>query len=186
MKSNRIMCLAVVTLFIFSFACQTTPPPPGVQTGPGAKAQSSATPPSGDVPAALPDKAFKAEITLVDPPAKLRAGQKETIRIKIKNASDSMWWARGGRVNTRNDNKYYIAVGDRWLKSDGSLLTNMDGRYGIPKDLAAAEETEVPLSITAPKEPGDYTLEIDLVQEQVAWFSEKGSPTAKTKISVVK
>jgi hypothetical protein len=186
MKTTIFATIISILILASMCGCQTTPPPPGVQTGPGAKVQSSATPPNGDVPAALPDKAFKAEITLVDPPAKLRAGQKETIRIKIKNASDSMWWARGGRVNTRNDNKFYIAVGDRWLKSDGSLLTNMDGRYGIPKDLAAGEETEVPLSITAPKEPGDYTLEIDLVQEQVAWFSEKGSPTAKTKISVVK
>jgi len=137
-------------------------------------------------PSALPNKGFKAEITLIDPPTKLRVGQKETIRVKVKNSSDVMWWSRGARINTRPDNKFYIAVGNRWLKSDGSLLTNMDGRYGIPKDLAAAEETEVPLSITAPKEPGDYTLEIDLVQEQVAWFSEKGSPTAKTKITVVK
>jgi len=42
------------------------------------------------------------------------------------------------------------------------------------------------LGITAPKSPGDYTLEIDMVQEGVAWFSEKNSPTAKTKITVVK
>ena len=138
------------------------------------------------MPSALPNNGFKAEITLIDPPAKLRTGQKETIRVKVKNASDVMWWARGARINTRPDNKFYIAAGDRWLKSDGSLLTNMDGRYGIPKDLAPGEETELPLLITAPKEPGDYTLEVDLVQEQVAWFSEKGSPTAKTKITIVK
>jgi hypothetical protein len=29
-------------------------------------------------------------------------------------------------------------------------------------------------------------LEIDLIQEQVAWFSEKGSTTAKAKVTVVK
>jgi hypothetical protein len=97
-----------------------------------------------------------------------------------------MWWARGAQVNTRQDNKFYLAAGNRWLKADGELLTNMDGRYGISKDLAPGEEAEVPLGITAPKNPGDYILEIDLVQEGVAWFSDKGSPTARTKISVVK
>jgi len=97
-----------------------------------------------------------------------------------------MWWARGGPINTRPDNKFYLAAGNRWLKSDGSLLTNMDGRYGIGKDLKPGEETEVPLTVTAPKGPGDYILEVDLVQEQVSWFSEKGSPTAKTRITVVR
>ena len=72
------------------------------------------------------------------------------------------------------------------MKADGSLLTNMDGRYGITKDLKPGEEDEVPLLVTAPTTPGDYTLEVDVVQEAVAWFSDKGSPTAKTKISVVR
>jgi hypothetical protein len=152
--------------------------------GPGQAQAASPTPPTE--PVALPDKGFKAAITLVDPPAKLRAGQKETIRVKIKNDSPVMWWARGAQTNTRSDNKFYLATGNRWLKPDGALLTNMDGRYGLGKDLAPGAETEVPLVITAPKEPGEYTLEIDLIQEQVAWFSDKGSPTARTKITVVK
>jgi hypothetical protein len=144
------------------------------------------TPQPPSEPAALPSSAFKAAITLVDPPDKLRAGQKETVRVKIKNNSDVTWWARGAPVNTRPDNKFYIAAGNRWLKADGGLVTNMDGRYGISKDLAPGEEAEVPLLITAPKDAGDYVLEVDLIQEQVAWFSEKGSPTAKAKITVVK
>src|SRR5438477_13052462 len=101
MKSDRIICLVVVTLFIFSFACHTSPPPPGVQS------QSPATRQSGETPGPLPDRAFKAEITLVDPPVKLRAGQKETIRVQVKNSSDVMWWSRGGRINTRSDNNFY-------------------------------------------------------------------------------
>jgi len=137
-------------------------------------------------PSALPSSGFRAAITLIDPPAKLRAGQKETVRVKIKNNSDVQWWSRGSRVNTRSDNKFYMATGNRWLKADGSLLTNMDGRYGIGANLAPGEETEVPLLVTAPKDAGDYTLEIDVIQEGVAWFSDKGSPTAKTKITVVK
>jgi hypothetical protein len=145
---------------------------------------STPAPPSE--PSALPSSGFKAAITLVDPPDKLRVGQKETVRVKIKNNSDVMWWSRGAPANTRSDNKFYLAAGNRWLKADGGLLTNMDGRYGLSKDLAPGEEAEVPLVITAPKDPGEYTLEIDVVQEGVAWFSEKGSPTAKAKVTVVK
>jgi hypothetical protein len=143
-------------------------------------------PMANSTPGPLPETAFRAQITIVNPPAKLRVGQKETLTLKIKNASDVFWWSRGGAVNTRPDNRFYLAAGNRWLKPDGSLLTNMDGRYGIGKDLKPGEETEIPLGITAPKEPGEYTLEVDLIQEQVTWFSDKGSPTAKAKVTVVK
>lgn len=179
MRIKSFIWILIVAMILFALACAGKAPGPVVQTQP-AKGQ----PPSE--PSALPSNGFKAEITIIEPPAKLRSGQKETVRVKVKNASDVMWWSRGAPTNTRPDNKFYLAAGNRWLKSDGSLFTNMDGRYGIDKDLKPGEDTEVPLVITAPKDPGEYTLEVDLVQEQVAWFSEKGSPTAKAKITVVK
>jgi hypothetical protein len=179
MRIKSFIWILTVGLIVFALACAGKTPGPVVQTQP-----PKDQPPSE--PAALPTSGFKAEITLVEPPAKLRSGQKETVRVKIRNASDVTWWSRGAPTNTRPDNRFYLAAGNRWLKSDGSLLTNMDGRYGIGKDLKPGEDTEVPLVITAPADPGEYTLEVDLVQEQVAWFSEKGSPTAKAKITVVK
>ena len=178
MRIKSFIWLLPLAMILFVLACEKTPAPV-VQTQP-----PKAQPPSE--PAALPSNGFKAEITLIEPPTKLRSGQKETVRVKIKNASEVAWWARGAPVNTRPDNKFYLAAGNRWLKADGTLHTNMDGRYGIARDLKPGEETEVPLVITAPNEPGEYTLEVDVIQEQVAWFSDKGSPTAKTKITVVK
>lgn len=138
-------------------------------------------------PRALPDNGFKAQLTLPDAPAKLRAGQQERVQVRVRNASEVMWWARGGEQNERSDNKFYLAAGNRWFKADGStLVTDMDGRHGLLKDLKPGEEGEVPLLVTAPKEPGEYVLEVDLVQEQVAWFSDKGSQTARAKVTVVR
>ena len=157
----------------------------GSQKPGGNNATTANTAPSPDLPyatAPLPENGYKAKITLLDPPTKLRAAQKVTIQVKAQNASDVPWKVRGGG----EDNKFYIAVGDRWLEQDGTLITAQDGRYGLSRNLKPGEETEVPLLITAPKDPGDYVLEVDLVQEQVAWFHDKGSPTAKTKISVVR
>jgi len=62
----------------------------------------------------------------------------------------------------------------------------MDGRIGLAKDLRPNEETEVSLAITAPTNPGNYVLDVDMVQEQVSWFHDKGSPTARTNITVVR
>ncbi len=175
----RATFIAFVMIGIVATACKQKP------TTNTAAPVNASRPVGNKTPGPLPDRAFKAQIALPDPPTKLRAGQKETIAVKVKNASDVSWWARGGEINDRADNKFYIAIGDRWLDKDGKLLTEMDGRLGISKDLKPGEEVELPLLITAPKEPGNYILEVDLVQEQVAWFSDKGSPTARTKVTVV-
>jgi hypothetical protein len=151
-----------------------------------ANSNGAAQPVVSKTPGPLPDAGFKAQITLPEAPPKLRAGQKETVQVHIRNASDVFWWARGGETNDRSDNWFYLAAGNRWLKPDGSLVTDMDGRYGISKDLKPGDETEIPLTVTAPKEPGEYLLEVDLVQEQVSWFSDKGSPTARAKVTVVR
>lgn len=178
MKSFVSASLLVLVLVVT--ACTRNNPTTNVQP-------SNPTPPvSSKTPGPLPERGFRAQIALIDPPSKLRVTQKETINVKIKNTSDVFWWARGGESNDRNDNKFYIAIGNRWLDASGKLLSEMDGRLGIAKDMKPGEELELPLSITAPTTPGDYILEVDLVQEQVSWFNEKGSPTARTKVSVVR
>ena len=156
-------------------------PKPATTGSPG----PSATPISRTA-APLPDSGFKSQITLADPPSQLRAGQKEVITVKVKNASDVVWWQRGGEINDRPDNKFYIAVGNRWLDKDGKLTSETEGHNGISKDLRPGEEAEMTLQITAPKEPGEYILSLDMVQEGVSWFGEKGSTTTKARVTVVK
>lgn len=134
----------------------------------------------------LPDSGFKAQITAPDPPERLRTGQVAIINIKVKNTSDVVWYQRGGVTTDRSDNKFYIAAGNRWLDKDGKLTPETEGHNGIPKDLKPGEETEMTLQITAPKQPGDWTMQLDMVQEGVNWFSERGSPVTNVKVQVVK
>ncbi len=176
-----VACALSVTL-CFGAACRRKQP----ATANNGNAANANQPAQSKNARPLPEGGFKAQITLADPPAKLRAGQQERVTVRIKNASDVFWWARGGELNDDPGNKFVLAAGDRWLKADGALVTDMDGRHGLLKDLKPGEETEVPLLVTAPKEPGEYILEVDLVQEQVAWFSDKGSQTARAKVTVVR
>lgn len=184
MKIRKAFIIFAASVTLFAAGC-------GGRTA--GNANSTATPAGGaatpeaaatKTPSALPDEGFKAQLSVPDAPAKLRAGQKETIQVKVKNASGVQWYARGGENNTSPDNKFYLAVGNRWLDANEALITDMDGRYGLQQDLKPGEEAEVPLLITAPKNPGEYILELDLVQEQVAWFRDKGSAVARVKIRV--
>ena len=50
--------------------------------------------------------------------------------------------------------------------------------------LYPAERTDISLSITAPAQPGDYLLDIDLVQEGVAWFGSQGNAPIRIPVRV--
>lgn len=149
-------------------------------------AQQTKTPAQQKQAGPLPESGFKAQITAPDPPERLRTGQVAIINIKVKNTSDVIWYQRGGLTTDRSDNKFYIAAGNRWLDKDGKLTSETEGHNGIPKDLKPGEETEMTLQITAPKEPGEWTMQLDMVQEGVNWFSERGSPVTNVKVQVVK
>jgi uncharacterized membrane protein len=133
------------------------------------------------VAAPLPVSAFKASLTVLNAPDKLRPGQKETVRVKVKNLGDTPWPAHG----RSNDGYFQVNLGNIWLDAQGAKITNNPYiRSGLPNDLKPGEEVEVPLQITAPANPGDYVLQIDLVQEMVAWFSDKGVTVPKLQVKV--
>ncbi|HET6891445.1 MAG TPA: hypothetical protein VFH31_10110 [Pyrinomonadaceae bacterium] len=132
--------------------------------------------------AALADNAYRAELNWSQtPPAVLRSGLRETVFVKVKNVSDVRWPVLG-----QADGKYRLSVGNHWLDGKDKIVINDDGRSPLPYDLGPQQEIDVPLTITTPQIPGDYVLEVDVVQEGVTWFGSKGSSTLKATIKVEK
>jgi hypothetical protein len=114
---------SVVLLLALALAgCSSTPRQSPRNVSPVSDANST----KPDTP--LPDRAFKADLKLVEPLTTLKPGQKQSIKVKVKNASDALWIVYG----TSDGSKYRVAVGDSWLDKNGQLITNMDGRYGHP------------------------------------------------------
>ena len=128
----------------------------------------------------LDDDAFQAELEASEVPTLMKPGETATISVSVKNVSEYAW------ASKPNDRAlYHINVADVWLQSDArTLVNNMDARSTLPRDLSPGERTEVQLQITAPRTPGKYVLEIDLVQEGVAFFKHKGSQTWQTTVKV--
>lgn len=126
----------------------------------------------------LPDSAFSAGLSVPSLPAVFRSGQEETIQVRMKNASDTAW------PGQQEGWTYQLTIGNRWLDEQGGLINDMDGRVALVNDLAPGEETELRLRVTAPRAPGIYLLEIDAIQEGVAWFSDRGSGTLRLRIKV--
>jgi hypothetical protein len=139
-------------------------------------------------PLVMPDAGYRASITVLNPPSLLGKGEKRTLRVNVKNAS-SVEWQTGG-VDRKdpwrgNDNgQYAMYLGDHWLNADGTVAINDDARSQPPDMLAPGETCTTKLAVQAPTTPGEYILEVDLVQESVTWFAQKGSTTARYPVKV--
>lgn len=185
---GRICGAFTIALALFiTAACNSPENTNTAGNAPGGTSPGNTTAPTanaGTVPtAALPDSGYRAGISVASAPQTIRAGQKETINVRIKNTSDQTWNA--GKPATA-DGKFLLNVGNHWLDAAGKVISENDARTTLPKDVKPGEEIEVPLRVTAPAAAGEYTLEIDMVQELVAWFGRKGSTTYKTKVRVEK
>lgn len=127
----------------------------------------------------LSNNAFKATFSVPEPPQVIKAGEKVSVAVKVKNDSNAVWPALG-----QADHKYQVNLGNHWLDRNEKLLLNDDARGFLPRDLKPGEEITIPLKVTAPAAPGDYVLEFDMVQEFVGWFKQKGGQTFKLKVKV--
>jgi 4-amino-4-deoxy-L-arabinose transferase-like glycosyltransferase len=127
----------------------------------------------------LPDSGFHAEIKIAHPPVRLAPGEKATLIISIKNISDVSWKGRDWHADP-----YQIAAGNHWLDSQGEIVINDDGRAPLTRDLPPGESIEIPLTINAPSQSGNFQLEIDMLQEGVSWFGLKGSATVRLPITI--
>ncbi|HEX5702985.1 MAG TPA: hypothetical protein VFX97_07280 [Pyrinomonadaceae bacterium] len=126
----------------------------------------------------LADSAFNARIRVPQVPLTLQAGTKYVLEVSLENASNIRW---PGQQPTW---QYQITVGNRWFTEDGQKVTDVDGRVALADDLPPATSATLRLTITAPATPGEYVLELDVIQEGVAWFSDRGSTTFRAKVTV--
>lgn len=125
----------------------------------------------------LPNEGYAARVVVPGPPLSLAASEARSLSVRITNTGKAVWAhdIPAGR---------HICVANHWLREDGTVVVADDGRARLPRTVAPGASVDVTLTVTAPAEVGHYLLEIDLVQEMVCWFAEKGSPTARLPIVV--
>ena len=129
---------------------------------------------------ALPESAMRAEISVPDFPSLAHAGEKLRIKVHLKNRGDSVWAGC-----ERNAGPLQVSLGGHWLNSSGQAIAADEGRTVLAADLAPSQETDLMHTIDAPSMPGEYVLELDMLQEGVSWFGLKGSRTYRARVSVV-
>ena len=99
-----------------------------------------------------------------------------TVAVSVQNRSPVLW-----KCHLRQP----IMLGNHWLDEGGQMIRLDDGRAMLPSSVEPGEKVELLLDIKTPPTPGSYTLELDLVQEGVAWFKDKGAQTLQLPVEIL-
>jgi hypothetical protein len=134
---------------------------------------------TGEAQLQLAPRVMRAELHAPDAPSVARAGDKLAIRVSVKNLSDVTWFAR-----ERGAAPLQLNLGNHWLDQAGREVRHDDGRAPLARNLPSGETIELELFVNTPKVAGNYILELDMLQEGVAWFATQGSTTLRLPLRV--
>jgi uncharacterized protein (DUF3820 family) len=117
------------------------------------------------------DRSYRAAIHVLPDGAatRLPAGSRTRLQLRIENVGRAAW-PRAERLATGA-----IRVGAQLLDAAGKLIDLDYVRADLPRSVAPGEAGEMRLEFKLPSQPGRYTVKVDLVQEQLCWFEQRGS-----------
>jgi tRNA (mo5U34)-methyltransferase len=125
-------------------------------------------------------KHFVARLTLEDGPQTCAASSELTFRLTVENVGLARWPATSEIAN----NAGAICLGSHLLLDNDEEVDWDYGRSVLPRDLEAGEIATLEFKVRAPKAPGKYIVEFDMVAERITWFEDHGSGTLRHALVV--
>jgi hypothetical protein len=119
---------------------------------------------------------YMARVSLEGTALKGCAGSRIARLLTVKNCSPSAWSVDKGQRYT---------IGLRLRAPTGRLLRELRGVSVPPSALPPGGKATVLLDVELPETPGLYELFVDVVEEGVCWFSDRGSPPLVCEMQVV-
>lgn len=118
----------------------------------------------------------------IDAPGSVTVGERFQLGTRVFNQSALPW--PGGE---QAPGAARVKLSYRWLDPAGELVPGLgDGeRTELPGTVEPGERVALRQDVLAPTAPGSYLLELDLVYERIAWFSQRnGGTTQRIPIEV--
>ena len=123
----------------------------------------SAAPHPGEPAEPLPLRSLRTTVAL-NLPRTLRAGETVTVLCTVTNRSDAIY--RSAPPNP-------VQLCYRWYDAGGAAVCAGTWLHTpLSRPLQPGESDPVQMRIAAPESPGNYTLAVTLLQENVAWFDD--------------
>ena len=113
-------------------------------------------------------KEWAARFIAHETPVCLVAGQVVSVNLRIENIGLTKWLQGGNNP---------VHVGYKWIDASGEQALDFeDRRTGLPSDLYPRQEIAFGATLVAPRTPGNYKLQWDLIAEGVTWFADADNP----------
>jgi SAM-dependent methyltransferase len=134
---------------------------------------------SADVPDSANPGLLRATLELHRPtlPVRARGGSLIPVSLRATNIGNTTWLRAAADVGQ-------VLLGAHLLDGQRRLLVLDYARTPLPRDVAPLQAVELEAALAAPLPPGRYMIELDLVDEGVAWFGALGSPTVGFELEV--
>jgi hypothetical protein len=112
-------------------------------------------------------------------PVMARPGRQVQIEATVRNLSTRPFPAQA------TYGRRLVRLGAQLCDRNRNVINRDFERAWLPATLPPGESMEVPMTITAPAEPGRYALKFDLVSEGIDWFEACGSQTTTRTMIVI-
>jgi 2-polyprenyl-3-methyl-5-hydroxy-6-metoxy-1,4-benzoquinol methylase/glycosyltransferase involved in cell wall biosynthesis len=113
---------------------------------------------------------LRADIALRDSrPLIVEAGKPFEVPVSITNTGDTLWLT-GQTVRAG-----IVMPGVRIVDEFGEIVSERHGHPMLARAVVPGQTFTLNLEFTAPMKPGVYSARVDLVDQHVCWFEERGS-----------
>jgi SAM-dependent methyltransferase len=107
-----------------------------------------------------------------------RVGERVSLTVRVENTGDTTWLSTESRAGG------YVCLGGHLYDGEGHLIRLGYFSHPLPRDMRPGESMDVDAAFSLPDRAGRFVLQLDLVDAGIAWFSQRGSPTAGVELSV--
>jgi hypothetical protein len=122
----------------------------------------------------------RAQLTSRELPASVAAGSRQSFEVIVRNVGGETWPAVADA-----DGRYSVSLRARWLSRDGMTVKAREGAARIPFDMEPGDTAGLKLEVHAPDAPGEYVLELFMVQEGVAPSAARDSQPLRAQVKVL-
>jgi hypothetical protein len=118
---------------------------------------------------------FGQEIQLEGSMPRLVINQSVKVPVSVRNTSNFNWAPAGDHP---------VRFAYHWFDKDKKEIVHDGERTFLSEDLPVGATAKLTATVSAPPNPGDYTLHFTFVQEGVAWFDDKGAKSVDIPVTV--
>ena len=124
------------------------------------------------------DDLYRARLELAERPAPFSVGEERQVLVRVTNLGTHSWPPNGVGWPA-------VRVGYRWLDGAGRPVVGEGLRTPLPETVAPGETRLVPVDVLAPPVAGRHTLQLDLLHENVRWFSAETGADVEIALSLL-